>query len=499
MPASSRRLRYNKRMVAQVPIYLEECVETRHFAAVTVLSPDLASKIAAGECVERPASVVKELVENSLDAGATRITVEMEDGGRLLIRVSDNGHGIDREDLVLSVQRHATSKLTNLEDLASIRTLGFRGEALPSIAAVSRLEILSGVRDGTPSRLTMIGSEIEDLRSAGAPVGATVTVRDLFFNTPARLKFLRSAQTEFGHALEHITRLAISHHTVAFRVIHNGREALNTPGSPDPLNAMVSAYGPDIGREMIAVNYDVPPLKVYGYISRPALTRANRGQQSFFVNRRWVRNRTIGHALDQGYRTLLTVGRHPIAALLLDVSPELVDVNVHPTKAEVRFVRDWEIHQAAARAVKDALMAVDLVPHVQVAKGADPEFIQTPLPYAERSYAERPPDGTGLGAVIGSWEPQSEHPGEPLWTARESGQWPDNSGSVTCGPLRGARIVGQMHRCYILLENAEGILLVDQHAAHERILYEKFLHRAGQQDVQRLVVPIMLSLGHREA
>ncbi|MCA1596520.1 MAG: DNA mismatch repair endonuclease MutL, partial [Chloroflexi bacterium] len=494
---------------------------------VAMLSADVAGKIAAGECVERPASVVKELVENALDAGATRIHVEMEDGGRALIRVNDNGRGMTQDDMVLAVQRHATSKIRGLEDLGAIQTLGFRGEALPSIAAVSRLEIVSTVQDGVPSRLLIEGGDVVDLRACGAPGGTSVAVRDLFFNTPARLKFLRSAQTEFGHALEHLTRLAIAHHRVAFRVVHNGRETLNTPGSPDALNAIVAAYGPDTGREMVRVGSETAPIRVSGYVSRPAFTRANRSQQSFFVNRRWVRNRTIGHALDQAYRTLLTVGRHPVAAIMLDIDSGLVDVNVHPTKAEVRFLREWEVHQAVSRAVKDALLGVSLVPEVQIAARTpshEPAATLWDTSTVERSPSGpfdplpgRGPSGSGSPEFRGAgvenesdWQSVPEDPyrgsgaGTPL-SAREAYVGADltahgsSSIAASCAPLAGARIVGQMHRCYIVAETPAGIILIDQHAAHERILYEKFLQRGERFEVQSLVVPMTLNLGHREA
>ncbi|HET6385383.1 MAG TPA: DNA mismatch repair endonuclease MutL [Armatimonadota bacterium] len=504
--------------------------------AVAVLSAEIAGQIAAGECVERPASVVKELAENALDAGATRITVEMEDGGRDLIRVIDNGGGMSREDLVLAVQRHATSKLKELDDLSNILTLGFRGEALPSIAAVSRLEIVSTLGDSAPNRLALEGSEIVELCGCGAPRGTTVTVRDLFFNTPARLKFLRSAQTEFGHALEHLTRLAIAHHQVAFRVLHNGREALNSPGASDPLNAIVAAYGPDTARQMVQVDLNAPPFRVYGYVSRPALTRANRSQQSFFVNRRCVRNRTLGHALDQAYRTLLTVGRHPIAAVLIEAPPAMVDVNVHPTKAEVRFLRDWEVHQVVARAIKDALLAVDLVPQVHLnASAASAPASTQPALWENRDLSPRPdrPPWTGPVSDVpgnpseGAWSGEAFTPererdagvdpfstvdpfspedlraghlsGSPAESDPGSGFVARETMAPTCPFLTGARVVGQLHRCYIVAETRGGILLVDQHAAHERILYEKFLNRGSGCDVQQLVVPLTLTLGRREA
>lgn len=450
---------------------------------IRILDDVVANKIAAGEVVERPASVVKELVENSLDAGATRIEVEVEDGGRRLIRVTDNGCGMDEEDAILSLQRHATSKIATAEDLYRIQTLGFRGEALPSIAAVSELLL----RTRTPEaevgvEIRVEGGKVVDFRRVGCPPGTTVEVRRLFFNTPARLKFLKSAGTEMGHIADRIARFALLYHSVSFRLLHDGQEVFHSPASEEMLHAIAAVYGREVAREMVPLDLETPILRIRGYISKPLVSRSSRNYQTYFVNGRFVQSRTLTHALYEGYHTLLMVNRHPIAVVVLEIDPSLVDVNVHPAKAEVRFTREWEVHELLKRAVETALERAHLLPAASLQGAAATAPSQPPsssLPLIEALQRRRQ-------------EAVPTRPSEPLGTYVELGE--------DFLPRRMTPL-GQILNSYILAESEEGLLIIDQHAAHERVLYEQFMAREAHEPVKRqaLVVPATLHLSPQEA
>jgi len=446
---------------------------------IVILEESVANKIAAGEVVERPASVVKELIENSLDAGARQVTVELEDGGRRLIQVTDDGGGMSREDAVLSLQRHATSKIATADDLFAIRTLGFRGEALPSIASVSVLTLTTRLR-GEPGgvRLAVEGGVIRDLEEVGAPEGTRVSVARLFYNTPARLKFLRSESTELAHCADLIERFTFSHTGVSFRLLHNGREVLNRPATGNLLVAMAAAYGREAGRNLAPVTLALPTLRVSGYVSGPELSRGNRAEQSFFVNGRWVKSRIIGHALDAVYRELLPPGRHPVAVLMLEIEPQLVDVNVHPTKAEVRFDREWEVHAALVRALREAAGAGRLGPQATLAMPSGRTFGP---PLGERRWPGGDPFPRQADLGLGQEAPGMPAP-PPAPVARA-----------------GLRALGQLHNTFIVAESADGLLIIDQHRAHERVLYERLAAKEGQVESQRLVMPVTVHLGHAEA
>src|SRR5437588_2397202 len=416
---------------------------------IRVLDEAVASQIAAGEVIERPASVVKELIENAVDAGATRLNVEVEDGGRRLIRVVDNGEGMSAEEAVIALQRHATSKIARADDLMAVRTLGFRGEALPSIASVSRLTLTTrrrGELEGTQVRVA--GGEIVSLDPAGAPEGTTVTVADLFFNTPARLKFLKSPRTELGQACDALTRIALARSDIAVSLQHEGAEILASPGG-ELLNVITALYGRDTAKEMLPIAWEREGLRIHGFVSRPTATRPTRSAQSFFVNGRFVRSRTLTHALDEAYRGTLPTARFPAAVVRIEIDPSLVDVNVHPTKAEVRFLRDWEVHRAVHEAAKAALglpvMGIGGVPAVQ-------QTTLTPEQIARGDWF-----GTEAGA------PLSE-------AASTAGQMVIPGADVP----RALRPIAQLWNSYILAEGPHGLLIIDQHLAHERVLFQKF-------------------------
>ncbi|MBI2841797.1 MAG: DNA mismatch repair endonuclease MutL [Armatimonadetes bacterium] len=480
--------------------------------SIVILDEHTANRIAAGEVIERPASVVKELVENSIDAGATQVSVALEDGGKELIKVGDNGAGMPREDAVVALQRHATSKIRSAEDLFAIRTLGFRGEALPSIASVSIMELVTKhVSEPAATRLEVEAGTIKNLESVGAPQGTTVSVKRLFFNTPARMKFLRSAQTELSHITELVGRLALCYPNISFRLTHGPREVMSVTGTGEVMNAAVSVFGRDVAKQLVPIEFSVPSLKVWGYVSKPSFTRANRAYQVFFVNGRCIRNRTLLHAADQAYRDLIIQqGRFPVLVIFVDIDPELVDVNVHPTKAEVKFSSDQEIHSVVHKAVREALMSGGAMPTVSEARQTRSAVTaRRDLPNHQSSLL--PPEEADVEAFRNAVLRRSESQGtgtidDPFdWSSRpQTVEAPESPAGPVEMPalvrLRNARVIGQARNTYILAESEDGVLIIDQHVAHERVLYEqmKKSRDGGQAVMQGLVIPITLELSRRE-
>jgi len=474
---------------------------------IRILEEEVANKIAAGEVVERPASVVKELVENAIDAGATRITVEVDEGGKSLIRVNDNGCGMTAQEAVLALQRHATSKISSAEDLSSVRTLGFRGEALPSVASVSRLTVVTRPRGEMEGiRLEADGGDIRELEPAGTAEGTTITIRELFYNTPARLKFLKTTRTELGQICDVLTRVALSHPEVSTRLIADGSELFHSPGSADPLNAVAALFGNDLARELLPVRYSRPGLAIEGFISRPPFSRPTRSGQHFFVNGRTVRHRSLTHAVDEAYRASMPSGRFPFVVLHLEIDPGVVDVNVHPTKAEVRFLRDWEVHRAVTEAVRQTLgspvlAAPETLAHQHTLRPEDLKHGPwLPIPPAEAS--TDPFAGADPGAVP-AVSGQVGSPGSETTTinpltiigAPTQGSLPELN-----TPAAAPRPIAQLWNSYILAEGPEGLLIIDQHLAHERILFDRLLNSEQEQPAsQVLSTPLTLQLSHREA
>lgn len=486
------------------------------------LDARLANQIAAGEVVERPASVVKEALENSLDAGATQIDIDIEAGGTKLIRIRDNGTGIAAEDLPLALARHATSKIASIEDLEAVATLGFRGEALASIASVARLALTSN-DSSSPSAGLCAASEGRDmqvsLKPAPHPRGTSLEVRDLFYNTPARRKFLRTEKTEFGHIEEVVKRQALSRPEVAFRLSHNGRPVHNLSPASDQAGRerrVAGVCGPAFMEQAVAVERAAGDLRLYGWVGLPTFNRSQADLQYFFVNGRVIRDKLIAHAIKQAYRDVLFHGRHPAYVLFLDLEPARVDVNVHPTKHEVRFRDGREIHGFIFSTLNRALAEVrpgdeampvrpDLVPPV-VAIEPDSIPRQTPMGFE----APRPQ----LSAVIAQQQSLSRLYGSPGMASPgapggSSGLAATERGFATHGiadrdepeeipPLGFA--LAQVHGVYILAENADGMVLVDMHAAHERITYERLKSMRDDAGIrtQPLLVPQSLSVASRE-
>lgn len=426
---------------------------------IKILPQEIASQIAAGEVVERPASVVKELIENALDAGADQINIKIQDAGKRLIEISDNGKGIPTQELALAVIRHATSKLSTTEELFRIATLGFRGEALASIGSVSHLTITSRRREeeiGATIRVN--GGQAEDTQPIGVPAGTVVRVEDLFYNVPARLKFLKTDRTERRHIDNIVTHYALAYPHVRFKLQHGNRTAFQSNGNGNAREALSAVYGVEIARQMITVLAEDDNLKIHGFLSPPDLTRSNRREILFFVNGRPVSDYTLTKALTQAYHTLLMKGRYPLAVLFLEIPPQAVDVNVHPTKAEIRFRDKSEVFRSVGRATRRALLA------------------HTPVPSVGR------PQGGGLwgASSSGHTTPRRVDPAWGMAADAQGQESPSPTGETSQHPLPATgtpilRLIGQVATTYLIAEGPDGLYLIDQHAAHERVLFEKFL------------------------
>ncbi|MBX3059307.1 MAG: DNA mismatch repair endonuclease MutL [Anaerolineae bacterium] len=471
---------------------------------IHILPDKLASQIAAGEVVERPSSVVKELVENAIDAGATTINVDIREGGRKSIQIADNGQGIPAAEIEIAFHRHATSKLQTVEDLTAIRTLGFRGEALAAIAAVSQVTLISRAQgETTGTRLVLDGGAKVSREMAGAPQGTVISVENLFFNVPARLKFLKSETTEKRLIDEFVTRYALAYPHIRFRLTHNGRITFQSTGNGSVLDVLVAIYGPDVARQLIEINAETQRRReenvtsspahlvtVSGFIGNPAVHWSNRGQMVLFVNGRWVKDNQLTFAIIQAYHTLLPTGRYPLAILFLTLPPEEVDVNVHPAKTEVRFRGDKAPFGEVQRVVREALVAD--APVRQMSAWQVGSQLEAMTPGWEGSLDQRAfvrPDEASQPEMELEWPPEEII--EPA-----AGQTPPRSSQL---PVM--RVVGQVGAAYIITEGPEGLFLIDQQAAHERILYERYLaeRQAGQVQVEVLTVGTAVTLSPSQA
>jgi DNA mismatch repair protein MutL len=482
------------------------------------LSPSVVNKIAAGEVIERPASVVKELLENAVDAGSTRVDLSLEKGGSEVIRVSDNGCGIAADELPLAVASHATSKIRSADELFSVGTLGFRGEALASIGAVSRLSIRSraeGAEAG--AELEIVGGELQPVVPVGCPQGTTMEVRQLFFNTPVRHKFLRSTQTETGHATEAFTRLALGHPAVHFSLTSNGRPQHDLPPAAEVRQRIRALFGSDVTDSLIDVASDADGVRLSGYVANPTHSRANNRLQYLFLNGRAIRDRALQHALGEAYRGLLLTGRFPICFLYLDMPAEMVDVNVHPTKQEVRFQDGGRLYSQLLGMLRTKFLTTDLAARAKLpeAGGYEADDEATPDSQASQLVAWAKQQ---LGPAAGTM-PTSERTNNdggapvqrPLEVHRIDGPrpfdvghapQPDQADSLgVSGPHEPTIHALQIHNRYLVAENDAGIEVIDQHALHERILYERLREKvlAEALEVQLLLVPEPVDLAAGEA
>ncbi|MBI1388291.1 MAG: DNA mismatch repair endonuclease MutL [bacterium] len=551
---------------------------------IQILPPELANRIAAGEVVERPASVVRELIDNAIDAGATRVDVEVRDGGLKLIRVADNGCGMAPEDVRLCVKRHATSKIRTPHDLDAIATKGFRGEALAAIASVSRFEVVSRrADDDLAARMTVEGGLEQEPGMTGAPVGTTVTVADLFFNTPARRKFLKKPATELGHLIAQVNYHALAHENIHFTFTNNQSRSIDLPAAPNRPARIQQIFNADILDELIPVQFDSPILSISGLVSRPTLNRNGAQHLFFFVNDRFIKDRLLHRAVMNGYRNLIPHGRYPVVFLFLEIPPDEIDVNVHPTKQEIKFSREDAVFSAVYGAIRqawdkreEARREVDGIfselggqasPPAQNARPAAPpvqppqqtnapseahgaytpqpgvsappdesetaprEAVQPSAPAAEPPYAKRPvnappthetPDGAPTlnespEATRGEIERLNRQPlgapgVSPAPSAAPQGDGFSDLGRVTkklddlfsAESLEGVEpliVVGQLLDCYILAESKKGLYIIDQHAAHERLMFEKFLVQSQKASLasQAMLFPLTLDVTTDEA
>ncbi len=490
---------------------------------IHILPEELCNKIAAGEVVERPSSVVKELLENSLDAGASDVLIELEAGGKRLIQVTDNGCGMNRQDAFLSFERHATSKIRTDTDLFALTTLGFRGEALASIASVSRLRLTTSDNDdGLGQQIYAEGGKIKNVTEVGFPRGTTVEVRNLFFNLPARKKFLRKEQTELGHAADVVTKQALANPAVSFRLKHNGRMMLDLRREKGVRERVSALLGRSLLPDLLTVDqHNGEDLQLTGLVSQPQLTRSAASHIYTFINGRYIRDRVVQHAVMEGYRHLLMKGRYPVAVLFLQIDPARVDINVHPTKHEVRFSEQSQVHDFIAASLQQVLRpagwlekAPDLTPSEAVASDRSSPHHQTDdwgnskeladsvrespnryLPPGEISQPNRLNDAAPVSSLN-----YSSDQAAPIKNPVVPTQY-TLPGSEASGFFSGLKILGQYHQSYILCQDGSDLILIDQHAAHERVGFEKLRHAytSGKIPSQALLFPEVLELDFNSA
>lgn len=505
----------------------------------------LANQIAAGEVVERPASVVKELVENAIDAKSSQVTIDIEESGLKKIQITDNGEGMSPEDLPLSLRRHATSKIKSQSDLFRIRTLGFRGEALPSVASISKITIKTATKeDNHGSLLVAIGGEIETLEETSTPVGTKIKVENLFYNTPARLKYMKSLQAELAHIVDVVNRLSLAHPEVSFTLISDGRQLTQTSGTGDLRQAIAGIYGLNTAKKMIAISNADLDFEVSGYVSLPELTRANRNYMTILINGRYIKNFLLNRAILDGYGSKLMVGRFPIVVIDIQIDPYLADVNVHPTKQEVRISKERELMALISTAISESLKEQDLIPDAleNLAKSSTRHFSkpeQTQLPLQskglyydpqrndffvkESDVSEKIPESnfhnteidktvkdqrteqfpdlgenTGFSSVKRASRSQDEitdadHPGFDLKNKQKLSQMLTRLENEEQSVFPELDYFGQMHGTYLFAQGKDGLFIIDQHAAQERVKYEYYRYKIGEVDssLQQLLVPYL--------
>lgn len=494
------------------------CITMTTHSRIRPMPVQLVNQIAAGEVVERPASVVKELLENSLDAGATRISIDIEKGGIKLIRIVDDGHGIHRDDLVLSLSAHATSKISNLDDLEHVTSLGFRGEALPSIASVSHLQLTSRWQDSDESwQVTMHNSKASDIKPAASKPGTTIEVRDLFFNVPARRKFLRTEKTEFSHLEDVVKRISLSRFDVAVTLRHNQRVVKQFHAAASQLEQekrVAEIFGPAFIEQAVYMDFEYEGLHLWGWIAQPTFSRSQADMQYFYVNGRVVKDRLVSHAVRQAYSDVLYHGRHPAYVLFFECAPSIVDVNAHPGKHEVRFRQSRQVHDFLFRAIHKSIaevMAGDAKSHEYSHFSSDSNTAAVQTSSEQFNISRRQPSQSSMPfAVAEQRRAYTEFAGngklDSFIENRQKQPLSDNTPSASAtSPTEGMPPLGyaraQLHGIYVLAENAHGLVLVDMHAAHERITYERLKSAHDGEGIrsQPLLVPVTISVSSKEA
>ncbi|MGE7938022.1 DNA mismatch repair endonuclease MutL [Bacillus paramycoides] len=515
------------------------------------LDDQLSNLIAAGEVVERPASVVKELVENSIDANSTSIEIHLEEAGLSKIRIIDNGDGIAEEDCIVAFERHATSKIKDENDLFRIRTLGFRGEALPSIASVSELELITSTGDAPGTHLIIKGGDIIKQEKTASRKGTDITVQNLFFNTPARLKYMKTIHTELGNITDIVYRIAMSHPEVSLKLFHNEKKLLHTSGNGDVRQVLAAIYSIQVAKKLIPIEAESLDFTIKGYVTLPEVTRASRNYMSTIVNGRYVRNFVLMKAIQQGYHTLLPVGRYPIGFLSIEMDPMLVDVNVHPAKLEVRFSKEQELLKLIEETLQAAFKKIQLIPDAGVTtkKKEKDESVQGQFQFEHTKpkeptmpnivlptgMDEKQEETTTVKQPAQLWQPPKQEWQPPQSLVREEESWQPSSKPIVeeivqeekewnsneedfeleeleeevreieeiemnGNDLPPLYPIGQMHGTYIFAQNDKGLYMIDQHAAQERINYEYFRDKVGRvtQEVQELLVPYRIDLSLTE-
>jgi DNA mismatch repair protein MutL len=466
---------------------------------ITILPDDLVHKIAAGEVVERPASVVKELVENSLDAEASQISISLNNGGKRLIRVSDDGWGMSQQDALLALERHATSKIQDSADLSRIGSLGFRGEALPSIAAVSRMKLITKTQEAlAASQIVLEGGKIKRVTEVGSPTGTIVEVSSLFFNVPARYKFLKSSSTELGHITQYISQIALAHLGVRLSLYHQGRPMIEAAAT-DLKERIAEIYSPGLAEQLLAVEHELGKLRISGYVSKPQFSRSGRYHQSTFVNRRLVKDRLIYRAVHEAYQRLLAPGRQPLWVLFLELEPELVDVNVHPAKTEVRFLQPQQIRQLVVEGVSRALSGASAAPRLVTRPSSRPEVSHGPTAtsHHQQQIKQALTDylATRRPAELPSLKPVASHVPKA-----KAGLHPPAAPATNAQFFASLLPIGQLSQTFILCQSQQELVIIDQHAAHEKVIYEELQNKldSGSVPSQRLLFPRPLELSPQE-
>lgn len=495
---------------------------------IKILPENVANQIAAGEVIERPASVVRELLDNSIDSGADRIIIRIEEGGKKLIKVSDNGTGMDKGDMLLAIERHATSKIFSVSDIFSIKTLGFRGEALPSICSVSRMEIISRTLNQIAAfRLRAAGGALESVDETGAPAGTSVEVRDLYFNTPARKKFLKALRTETGHIVDIVSRIALPFNYISIKLIDNstGKTLLNLPSSDNELNRLTALFGKDIAVALLDANFEQKGLCIRAYLSPPEMSRTRGDHMYVYVNNRNIRDKLIIGAITRGYGQRLMKGRYPQVALFMDIDPAIVDINVHPAKQEVRFEDSGFIFKSIASTIARALgdqlnpFSVENRSHGPVTKPLSPdsnkdkpawEYIpeegdkKAQPEIKEFSYNEQQANFF-MGSNENPYRPEDmpdlvfSRTSEKNVVSSGHAQHSDEKNEFSKKEI--PRVIGQLKGTYLLFQEQDGLLMIDQHAAHERIVYEtlKAKYAASKVESQNFLLPVDFELSIKDA
>jgi len=500
-------------------------VERIVYMSIIQMPEDLANKIAAGEVVERPASVVKEIIENSIDANSNWIKIELKEAGLEQIKITDNGDGMSKEDCEKAFLRHATSKIKNKNDLFHVKTLGFRGEALASIASVSRVTIKTSQGNDAGTLLKLEGGKLVERKKSDARKGTEITVEDVFFNTPARLKYMKTIHTELGHITDHLNRLAFSHPEIRFEATHNGRELFKTTGKGDLLQVIAQVYGMNAAKQMIPIKHDTLDFTITGYISKPEVTRASRNFITLLINGRYVKSIPLTKAIIDGYHTLLPIGKKPIAVLSITMDPILVDVNVHPAKLEARFSKEKELYAAIEGTIRNKFGQLTLIPEMKQKPVQKETNVQHAMKFDEpvntkesiirnevdvhQPTVER--EEISRKQQMDKVTEQAEEP-KANYAAATTSDYKDTvkpnppESATSYDDMKEDRIppmypIGQLHGTYILAQNENGLYMIDQHAAQERIKYEFFKRKLGMttNELQELLFPLTFEFSAQEA